>query len=67
MTNSERSPISASRKKIYDRIQEIIWHDIPVLPIFAYLQVNIFRSSYVTEIFNTPASNYENFADAKLV
>ena len=41
----------------------------PVSPstFFAYLQVNIFRSSYVTDIFNTPASNYENFADAKLV
>lgn len=60
-------PDLASRKKMYDRIQEIIWRDIPVLPIFAYLQVNIYRSSYVTEIFNTPASNYENFADAKLV
>ena len=60
-------PDQTSRKKIYDRIQEIIWQDIPVLPVFAYLQVNIYRSSYVTDIFNTPASNYENFADAKLL
>jgi peptide/nickel transport system substrate-binding protein len=60
-------PDLASRKKMYDRIQEVIWQDLPVLPIFAYLQVNIYRSSYVTDIFNTPASNYENFADAKLL
>jgi len=60
-------PDLASRRKVYDRIQETIWRDLPVLPMFAYLQVNIFRSSYVTDIFNTPASNYENFADAKLV
>ena len=56
-----------SRKRIYDRIQEAIWSDLPVLPVFSYLQPNIFRSSYVTNIFNVSASNYENFADARLV
>ncbi len=54
------------RKRIYDRIQEVIWSDLPVLPVFSYLQPNIFRSSYVTNIFNVAASNYENFADARL-
>jgi len=56
----------SERKKVYDRIQEIIWRDLPVLPIFSYSPPNIFRSSYVTGLFDVSYGNQENFENARL-
>jgi peptide/nickel transport system substrate-binding protein len=53
------------RKVIYDRIQEMIWNDLPVLPMFSYSPPNIFRSSYVTGLFDVSYGNQENFENAR--
>ena len=57
----------AKRKAIYDRIQALVWDDLPVLPIFAYSPPNAFRSSYVTGLFDLSYGNQENYARARLV
>jgi peptide/nickel transport system substrate-binding protein len=56
-----------ARKKIYDRIQELIWADVPVLPMFAYAPPNIFRSSYVTGLYEGSYGTLEDYSRAKLV
>jgi peptide/nickel transport system substrate-binding protein len=55
----------ALRKKLYDRIQALIWADLPTLPMFAYGPPNIFRSSYVTGLYEGSYGNEESYADAK--
>lgn len=57
----------AKRKEIYGRIQEIIWRDLPALPIFAYSPPNLFRSSYVTGLYDISYGNQETYANARLV
>ena len=55
------------RKQVYGKIQEIVWRDLPVLPIFAYHAPNAFRSSYVTGLFEDSYGHGENFTRARLV
>ena len=57
----------AKRKEVYAKLQEVIWKDVPVLPIFAYSPPNVFRSSYVTGVFDVSYGNQESFAKAHLV
>ena len=57
----------ARRKTIYDRIQELIWADIPVFPICAYAIPGAVRGSYVTNVFEEEASTREDFVFAKPV
>ncbi len=57
----------AKRKEVYGRLQEIVWNDLPVLPIFAYAAPNVYRSTYVTDVFDVSYGNQENFAKARLV
>ena len=55
------------RREIYNKIQRLIWKDIPVLPVLCYNAPNAFRSSYVTGIFNGSYGNQEDYKSAKLV
>ena len=57
----------AERKAVYSKIQAMIWSDIPVLPIFAYVGPNVFRSTYVADIFEGSYGNEESYAGARLV
>jgi len=54
-----------ARKQTYDRIQELIWADVPVLPMFAYDGPNIFRKSVVKGLYEGSYGNQESFATAK--
>lgn len=55
----------AKRKAVYDRIQEIIWADIPVLPICSYVGPAAVRSNYALDVFTTYHVVIENFARAR--
>ncbi len=66
--DQQRSLLDQSKRKaVYGRIQEIVWQDLPVLPIFAYAPPNLFRSSYVTGLYDSSYGNQENYAKAHLV
>ena len=52
----------AKRKAIYDRIQEIVWADIPVFPFCAYTLPGAARSTYASGVYDkVEASNREDF------
>jgi peptide/nickel transport system substrate-binding protein len=53
------------RKPIYDRIQALIWADVPVLPIFSYRGANVYNSKVVEGIFDTLDGSKESFARAR--
>lgn len=55
----------AKRKEIYDKIQEIIWEDIPVFPVAAYSGPAAVNESYARGAFETYNNNIESFAKAK--
>lgn len=57
----------AKRKAIYDKIQELVWADIPVFPICAYAIPGAVRGNYVTDVFQEEASTREDFVFAKPV
>ena len=57
----------AKRKAIYDRIQEIVWNDIPVFPFCTYTLPGAFNGEIVSGIFDGEASNREDFAFAQPV
>ncbi|MBX9843481.1 MAG: hypothetical protein K2Z80_16905 [Xanthobacteraceae bacterium] len=69
MFDEQRVQINfAKRKEIYDKIQEVIWAELPMMSIMAYVPNNIHRSSYATDYFEKRGNGcWENFADAKLV
>jgi hypothetical protein len=54
------------RKATYDKIQALIWADIPVLPVCAYSGPVIVRSSYVKDVFTCWDTTGEDFARARL-
>jgi peptide/nickel transport system substrate-binding protein len=55
----------AERKAIYDKIQEILWRDLPVIPFFTYAPNNAYRSSYVSGVFSeTDHGSFENYVNA---
>jgi len=53
------------RKAIYDRIQDILWRDMPVFVYCAYSIPGAVRTSLVTNIFNSDAANRDDFAFAR--
>lgn len=56
----------AQRKSIYDRIQEIVWRDLPVFPFCGYDLPGAARGSYVRGAFErADASNRDDFAFAE--
>jgi peptide/nickel transport system substrate-binding protein len=55
----------AKRKAIYDKIQEIVWNDIPVFPFCTYSLPGVFNGGAVTDIFDGEASAREDFVFAK--
>ncbi|WP_292444330.1 ABC transporter substrate-binding protein [Mesorhizobium sp.] len=57
----------AQRKETYARIQEIIWRDVPVLPLMAYYGVSAYRSDRVENALNAGDGNKDSFARAKAV
>ena len=54
----------AKRKAIYDKIQEVVWNDIPVFPFCTYSLPGVFNKSAVTGIFGLEASAREDFVNA---
>jgi peptide/nickel transport system substrate-binding protein len=52
------------RKALYDRIQEIIWNDIPVFPFCQYSLPGAVRKTAATGVFNNDSSNRDDFAFA---
>jgi peptide/nickel transport system substrate-binding protein len=56
----------AKRKAIYDRIQEIIWEAVPVLPILAYSGVSAFRHTAMSNAFEAADGSKESFARVRL-
>jgi peptide/nickel transport system substrate-binding protein len=57
----------AARKAIYDRIQELIWRDLPVLPLFSHTPPNAFWASRIQGVFNGAYGNQDSFAEARLI
>ncbi len=55
----------AKRKAVYDRIQAIIWADIPVFPICAYSLPGAVWSTTATGVYNCDSSNRDDYAAAK--
>lgn len=55
----------ARRKEIYDKIQELIWNDVPTLPIATFFSPGVFRSDYVVGPFETFNSAIDNLAFAR--
>lgn len=56
----------AKRKAIYDKIQEIVWNDIPVFPFCTYTLPGVFNGAAVNNIFDGEASAREDFVFAEL-
>ncbi|HTR87819.1 MAG TPA: ABC transporter substrate-binding protein [Reyranella sp.] len=54
------------RKAIYDRIQEIVWNDLPVFPFCTYTLPGVFNGGVVRHIFDGEASAREDFVFAEL-
>lgn len=54
----------ARRKAVYDRIQELVWADLPILPLAAYSVPAAIRTTYATNVFDLEASNREDFSRA---
>ncbi len=54
-----------ARKATYGKIQELIWADVPVLPMFAYDAPNVYRNTVVTGLYEGSYGNQESFAAAK--
>jgi peptide/nickel transport system substrate-binding protein len=57
----------AKRKAIYGKIQELIWADLPILPICSYAVPGAVRANYVTNVFEEEASTREDFVFVKPV
>src|SRR5471032_1559003 len=55
----------AKRKAIYDRIQEIVWNDIPVFPFCTYALPGAFNGAVVTDIFDGESTAREDFTFAR--
>jgi LPXTG-motif cell wall-anchored protein len=56
----------AKRKAVYDRISEILWDAVPVLPILAYSGVGAFRTTIMTNAFESADASKESFARVRL-
>jgi peptide/nickel transport system substrate-binding protein len=56
----------AKRKQVYDRISEIVWDAVPVLPIVAYSGVGAFRNTAVNNMFESADASKDSFARATL-
>jgi peptide/nickel transport system substrate-binding protein len=54
----------AKRKAIYDRIQEIVWNDIPVFPFGTYSLPGVFNGAAVTGIYDGESSAREDYVYA---
>ncbi len=55
------------RKAIYDKISEIIWNDLPILPFSTYALPGVFNSAVVTGIYEGESTAREALAFAKPV
>jgi peptide/nickel transport system substrate-binding protein len=56
----------AKRKAVYDKIQEIIWDAMVVLPVVAYSGVGAYRNTAMTNAFQSADASKESFARVKL-
>jgi peptide/nickel transport system substrate-binding protein len=55
----------AKRKAIYDKISEIVWNDLPILPFSTYALPGVFNSAAVTGIYEGESTAREDFVFAK--
>ena len=54
------------RKEIYDKIQEIIWDAMVILPMVSYSGVSAYRDTAMTNAFQAADGSKESFARVKL-
>lgn len=54
------------RKEIYDKIQEIIWDAMVILPLVGYSGVSVYRNTAMTNAFQAADGSKESFARVKL-
>jgi peptide/nickel transport system substrate-binding protein len=63
--DEQRVQVDADKRKaIYDKIQEIVWNDLPVFPFCTYSLPGVFNGGVVNNIFDTEASAREDFVFA---
>ncbi|MBS7700481.1 MULTISPECIES: ABC transporter substrate-binding protein [unclassified Chelatococcus] len=56
------------RKAVYDRIQEVIWDELPILPLYQVVFFSITRSNYVTDVYEEGGNgSWATYEDAKIV
>jgi peptide/nickel transport system substrate-binding protein len=55
-------PDPAKRKEIYDKIQEIVWEAVPVLPIVAYSSVGAFRETAMVNAYDSADASKDSFS-----
>jgi peptide/nickel transport system substrate-binding protein len=53
------------RKQVYDKIQELIWNDVPMLSMCAFPTEGLYWNSRVSEIYHMFTPLGEHFGDAK--
>jgi peptide/nickel transport system substrate-binding protein len=56
----------AKRKEIYDKIQEVLWEAVPILPILAYSGVGAYRTTAMRNTFESADASKDSFARALL-
>ncbi len=61
------APTFEARKELYDRIQEIIWDELPAFSMCQYVIKMLYRSDYVEDVFQTWNPLGEPYATAKPV
>ena len=57
----------ARRKAIYDKIQAILWNDLPVFHFCTYTLPGAYNSTVVSDVFDGESSNREDFVFARPV
>ncbi|MCC7346036.1 MAG: hypothetical protein IT538_01445, partial [Variibacter sp.] len=56
----------AKRKEIYDKISEILWDAMVILPVVAYSGVGAYRNTVMTDAFESADASKESMARIKL-
>lgn len=62
-----RTTTFAERKEIYDQIQEILWDDLPTLPIFAFPTQGIYAGDRISGVYRTFSPLGEHFGTTRPV
>ncbi|MBS7700476.1 MULTISPECIES: ABC transporter substrate-binding protein [unclassified Chelatococcus] len=67
--DEQRSLIDLDKRKVvYDKIQEIIWDDLPIMALYQVVFNNVSRKQYAVDIFEDNGNGtWESFDRAKIV